>query len=211
MDREQFWALIQAARAATGGDCRAQAARLVAALGQHPVGEVLDYDRIEGQLMAESYRWDLWGAACLIGGGGCSDDGFDDFRGWLLGQGRANWQAALADPDSLAAHPQVRVRRPDQELADPLWCDDMLYLAYDSYRALTGQELTVEVAGMHPRPPELRQDWDFDNAAEMRHRCRVCKRDGMAGLVGWMDQSPPKAAACSRRVWPHASIALAGR
>jgi Protein of unknown function (DUF4240) len=80
MDREQFWALIQAARAATGGDCRAQAAHLVAALGQRPVGEVLDYDRIEGQLMAESYRWDLWGAAYLIGGGGCSDDGLDYFR-----------------------------------------------------------------------------------------------------------------------------------
>jgi hypothetical protein len=41
-------------------------------------------------------------------------------------------------------------------------------------------------------------------------RCRACKRDGTAGLVGWMDQSPPKAAPCSRRVWPHTSIALAG-
>jgi hypothetical protein len=90
----------------TGGACRAQAADLVAALGQRSVSEVLDYDRIHGQLMAESYRWELWGAAYLIGGGGCSDDGFDDFRGWLLGQGRATWQAALADPDSLADHPR---------------------------------------------------------------------------------------------------------
>src|SRR6266508_2275534 len=28
-------------------------------------------------------------------------------------------------------------------------------------------------------------------------------------LAGWVN-SPPKAAPCSRRVWPHASIALAG-
>jgi hypothetical protein len=80
MDREQFWALIEAARTATGGDCQAQAADLVAALGQRPVSEVLDYDRIHGQLMAESYHLDLWGAAYLINGG-CSDDGFDYFRG----------------------------------------------------------------------------------------------------------------------------------
>jgi hypothetical protein len=104
MDREQFWALIEAAKAATGGDCRAQTAQLVAALGQGLVEAILDWDRIHSELRVESYRWDLWGAASLINGG-CGDDGFDYFRGWLLGQGRAVWQAALADPDSLADHP----------------------------------------------------------------------------------------------------------
>jgi hypothetical protein len=94
MDGEQFWTLIEAAKAATGGDCRAQTAHLVAALGQRSVNEVLVWDRIHGELMAESYRWDLWGAASLINGG-CGDDGFDYFRGWLLGQGRAIWQVAL--------------------------------------------------------------------------------------------------------------------
>jgi hypothetical protein len=84
MDGEQFWTLIEAAKAATGGDCRAQTAHLVAALGQRSVNEVLVWDRIHGELMAESYRWDLWGAASLINGG-CGDDGFDYFRGWLLG------------------------------------------------------------------------------------------------------------------------------
>ena len=39
-------------------------------------------------------------------------------------------------------------------------------------------------------------------------RCREVKRDGTAGLVGWMGQAPPKAAPCSRRGWPHALIAL---
>jgi hypothetical protein len=119
MDREQFWALIEAARTATGGDCQAQTAQLVAALRQRPVVEVLDWDHIQDELWVESYRRDLWGAAYLINGG-CSDDGFDYFRGWLLGQGQAVWQAALAAPDSLADHPQVRVHRPQQDF--PLLC-----------------------------------------------------------------------------------------
>src|SRR5215207_3587658 len=46
MDREQFWALIEAAKMATGGDCRAQSAQLGAALRQGPVDEVLDWDRM---------------------------------------------------------------------------------------------------------------------------------------------------------------------
>jgi len=69
--------------------------------------------RIQRELLAESYRWDLWGAAHLLGGGGCSDNGFDDSRGWLLTQGRATWQGAFRDPDSLAAPPQVRGLPPD--------------------------------------------------------------------------------------------------
>jgi hypothetical protein len=171
MDREDFWALIETAKTATGSDCRAQAAQLVAALAERSVDEVLAWDRIYGKLMAESRSWELWGAAHLINGG-CGDDGFDYFRGWLLGQGRARWQAALADPDSLAAHPEVRGRRPLEERSGPLECDDMLYVAYDAYQAVTGQQLTVEVAGRHPRPrtPDLGQGWDFEDAAQMRPR-----------------------------------------
>lgn len=119
MDRQQFWALIEAAKAASGGDCTRQAAQLVAALRQRSPDDILAYHRVELELMAESYRWDLWGAAYLINGG-CSDDGFDYFRGWLLTQGRATWEAAVADPDSLAAHPQVRTRSRQGARADSL-------------------------------------------------------------------------------------------
>jgi hypothetical protein len=54
---------------------------------------------------------DQWGAAYLANGG-CSDDGFDYFRGWLIGQGRKVYETVLADPDSLAAHADGRDRRP---------------------------------------------------------------------------------------------------
>jgi hypothetical protein len=58
-------------------------------------------------------------------------------------------------------------------------------VAWRAYEALTGQELTVEVAGMRPRPPELGQDWDFDDAAEMRRRYpRLWAR------CGWDQPSP---------------------
>jgi Protein of unknown function (DUF4240) len=183
MDRGQFWALIEAAKAATGGDCRAQTAQLIAALREGSVDEVLAWDRIHDELMAESYGWDLWGAAYLINGG-CSDDGFDYFRGWLLSQGHAIWQAALADPDSLADHPEVRAYRPDQKFSLHLECEDILGVAYRAYEALTGQEYTVEVAGMRPRPPELGEDWDFDDAAEMRTRY-----PRLWALCGWEEAS----------------------
>jgi Protein of unknown function (DUF4240) len=191
MDREQFWTLIEAAKSATGGDCGAQAGRLVAALAGRSVDDVLAWNRIRRELLAESYGWELWGAAYLINGG-CGDDGFDYFRGWLLGQGRARWQAALAAPDSLADHPEVCVRRPLEGWgwSDPLECDDMLYVAYDAYQVLTSQELTVEVAGRQPRPrrPHLGERWDLEDAAQMRLRY-----PGLWVVCGWEEASsaPP--------------------
>ncbi|MFF5497583.1 DUF4240 domain-containing protein [Streptomyces aquilus] len=40
--------------------------------------------------------------------GGCSDDGFDYFRGWPIAQGREDFERATADPDALAELPAVR-------------------------------------------------------------------------------------------------------
>jgi Protein of unknown function (DUF4240) len=189
MDREQFWALIEAAKTSSGGDCQAQTAQLVAALRQGPVDEILDWDRIHAELRVESYRWDLWGAASLINGG-CSDDGFDYFRGWLLGQGRAIWEAALADPDSLADHPQVRVHRPYQDFYVYLECEHILGVAYEAYEALTGQEFTPEVPGRHPWPgfPDLGERWNFEDTAEMRARY-----PRLWAICGWDEASsaPP--------------------
>ena len=44
----------------------------------------------------------MWDAAGIMKEYGCSDDGFIDFRAWLIAQGREVYFAALADPDSLA-------------------------------------------------------------------------------------------------------------
>jgi hypothetical protein len=84
MDRAGFWAMVEAARPPGAGDCDCDqhAARLVAALAELPAAEILTHQHLHDELMAGSYRWDLWGAAHLLNFG-CSDDGFDYFRGWL--------------------------------------------------------------------------------------------------------------------------------
>lgn len=46
-------------------------------------------------------QYGLWDAASIMVEW-CSDDGFIDFRAWLIAQGREVYLAALKDPDSLA-------------------------------------------------------------------------------------------------------------
>ena len=101
MDRDGFWALIDASLAASGGDQDGQRIFLRDALAARSTEEIFAYDRECNARMAECYRADLWGAAYLIKGG-CSDDDFEYFRRWLISRGRRAFEAALADPDSLA-------------------------------------------------------------------------------------------------------------
>jgi hypothetical protein len=98
MTEDEFWDHIRATRRV---DPDAHVERLTARLAKLPPEECLDFTHLWGVVGNRAYRRDLWGAAYVINGG-CSDDGFDYFRDWLILQGRDVYEAAIADPDSLA-------------------------------------------------------------------------------------------------------------
>jgi len=105
MDIDAFWDIIEAARAHIGPG-RPFDEVLTSRLASLTRQDILAYQERFDQVHAAVYRWDLWAAAYLIGGG-CSDDSFIDFRAGLIAQGRQWYQKAVASPDSLADHPAV--------------------------------------------------------------------------------------------------------
>lgn len=155
MTREAFWKLIESARGS--GDVDESVEAVADAVRSLDPQEIVDFDRHLYELMAASYSWDIWGAAYLINGG-CSDDGFDYFRGWLILQGQGVFEQALRDPDSLA---DLEILEEDVE------CEDLLYVAYEAYEAATGKEIP---AASRADLPELGEDWDFDDDQEMKKR-----------------------------------------
>ncbi|MFE7097839.1 DUF4240 domain-containing protein [Streptomyces erythrochromogenes] len=162
MDKQTFWQLIEAAR--EGEDVVAQrAAELLAA---RPQAEIAAAQQVLWDLLAESYRSPLWAAAYMINGG-CSDDGFDYFRGWLLTQGRAVFDAALADPDSLAEHPAVREAAAE---GLELWDEEALSIAWSAYKSATGRELPADSFTISYPPLDPSWDFDFDDTAELSTR-----------------------------------------
>ncbi|WP_371549225.1 DUF4240 domain-containing protein [Streptomyces sp. NBC_00554] len=103
MDTEAFWYVLDAAKE---GD-----EPLGVAVSDHlstlPAEEILAFERRFSRLRDAVFRWDVWAAAYLIGGG-CSDDRFSDFTAGLVALGREWYERAAACPDSLAEHPAVR-------------------------------------------------------------------------------------------------------
>ncbi len=100
MNQDSFWTLIDHAKK--------QAAPnewLMEQLADRGPEQAKTFDTIARVYMDLAYQYGLWTAASVMGRNGCSDDGFVDFRQWLVAQGKDVYLAALKDPDSLADAP----------------------------------------------------------------------------------------------------------
>ena len=139
MDKTQFWQLIKDAHAKSGGECEAQAATLKSSLSLLPAEELIEFEHIFTEYRNAAYRWDVWGAAYLINGGG-SDDGFEYFRWWLIGQGQTIFEAALTEPDDLADLLTSDIEWGDAQLE----CESIAYVAMEVYEEKAGHEMPTE-------------------------------------------------------------------
>jgi hypothetical protein len=101
MDEDGFWKIVQIANDGSGGDMDRKCSALRQQIAALQKDEALGFAQQFDAMMDKAYNWPLWGAAYVINGG-CSDDSFADFRASLISRGRAAFERALSDPDSLA-------------------------------------------------------------------------------------------------------------
>jgi len=133
MDVETFWKLIDTTREASGGDNTKHADLLVTALVPLSLDEIFSFEAILDDLMDSAYDAALWDAAYIIGCG-CGDDGFWDFRAWLIAQGKEVYERALANPESLVD--MIDVDEDAQEGA-------LIYVVMSAYEQKMGEEMPI--------------------------------------------------------------------
>ena len=103
MDKEQFWNIVNEVHSST--DPRNQKEVLAALrnrLRNLPSEEILEWKQIFSFYQDAARRNDLWAASAAMGAHS-SDDGFMDFRSWLISQGHDVYMSALEDPESLVS------------------------------------------------------------------------------------------------------------
>jgi hypothetical protein len=85
---DRWWYLVDRARREAGdAEPEDRAARLSDWLSHLEVDDIVAFDRFFLERVKQAYRTDLWEIAYIMNGG-CSDDGFDYFLGWLVSEGR---------------------------------------------------------------------------------------------------------------------------
>ncbi|WP_320777564.1 DUF4240 domain-containing protein [Streptomyces sp. CRN 30] len=163
MDETEFWELVDSAREAAEGDPEEHADLLVERLVQLDPEAVLDFARHFEWRYNRAYTWELWGAAAVLLGG-ASDDAFDFFRCWLIGQGREVFEGAVHDPDALAD----LLDDFDEEIDGD--GEELGYAADEAYEQLTGTiapDLGVPPAA--PEPAGAPLDFEDDTALAERY------------------------------------------
>jgi len=75
---------------------------LIGRLSELRTDELVSFGIRYQEYMDAAFDMRLWAAGFVICGG-CSNDGFTDFRAWLIARGMAVYHNALIDPDSLVS------------------------------------------------------------------------------------------------------------
>ena len=125
-------------------------------LSQLPESEIVDFSNHFHDCLNRSNDGCLWVAASVMMGG-CGDDSFVYFRGWLIAQGRRIFEAVLADPDSMAELECIPHDRRSARLEEMLGVD-----AY-AYRRRTGAD-DIEI--LRSRPLHETRNRDFLRLSE---------------------------------------------
>jgi hypothetical protein len=99
MDEQNFWDIIRRVKEESHHYID-RPGRLQTRLLTYPVEAIEKFDGFFQEKMDKSYAWNLWALAYLAFGG-CSDDGFGDFRAWLISEGQNVFESVLADPNSI--------------------------------------------------------------------------------------------------------------
>lgn len=157
MDEATFWAIIDSVKGS--GDEATHSHRLASKLEALSNDQLVQFYVCYQATMDRANLGDLWAAGVLLNGGYGSDDGFEYFRNWLIGQGSSVYRLAISTPDTLAT---VDVKFQDgQPIAE--W-ESFGHIASDVFNNRTGGSID-QVAEPLLNKSKLTETQPFDWSA----------------------------------------------
>lgn len=169
MNEDQFWAIVQKAVDEAGDDEDEYLEVVMHELSKLSLKEMVGFRLRTDKLLYDSYTSEMWCAGYLMNGG-CSDDGFEYFRLWVISRGRKVYEAALANPDNLIDYiaEDAEVDFFDFEL---FW-----YAAIDAFEEATEADLYdyIDDDNFTTREgnyPNFEFNWDEEDPESMKKLC----------------------------------------
>jgi len=132
MEEDLFWRIIQTTKDNSGGDFGEQQNELAKELRKLAPGDIVLFGNRFRYFRGLANTWELWGAIYIIHGG-CSDDSFNDFREWVIGQGKDFYYKTIKDPESLAEY--------DTDAMDEMEWEGLGYVPSTVFKELTRQDM----------------------------------------------------------------------
>lgn len=169
MNEDQFWAIVQKAVDEAGDDEDEYLEVVMHELSKLSLKEMVGFRLRTDKLLYDSYTSEMWCAGYLMNGG-CSDDGFEYFRLWVISRGRKVYEAALANPDNLIDYIAEDAEEDFFEF-ELFW-----YAAIDAFEEATEADLYdyIDDDNFTTREgnyPNFEFNWDEEDPESMKKLC----------------------------------------
>ena len=166
MNEEAYWAIIDSSLKTTRNQ-EEQGQFLLSMMKELTPQEMIGFYLRTCHLLNEAYTPEMWCAGHIMNTR-CSDDGFEDFRYWVISRGKEVYYNATADPDTLVNEYTEGREVYEFELFG--------YVAMEAFEDTTGEELldTIEDSGGFEVPfLPIEFNWKPDDPGSM---IKICPR-----------------------------------
>lgn len=167
LDENTFWTIIDKSLKNTDNQ-QSQEAFLIKEIENLTPKEIIGFRLRTDKLLYDSYNSKMWCAGYIMNGG-CSDDGFEYFRNWVISRGKDIYNKAKENPDTLISQKE----NGEDEMFE---FEGFWYVALKAFKNKTGKNLYdfIDYDNFKTREgnyPQFEFDWEEDNPESMKKLC----------------------------------------
>ena len=166
LDEDKFWLIIDNSLKKSSNQ-EEQEKILVEEIEQLSPKEMIGFRLRTDKLLYDTYNSEIWCAGYIMNGG-CSDDGFEYFRCWLISRGKNTYYKIKSNPDYLVNETNESIEFYDFE---SFW-----YVALTAFKTKTGKELYDYIdydkfKTNEGNYPKFKFTWEENNPESMKKIC----------------------------------------
>lgn len=168
LDEDLYWSIIEKSLKGTSNQDE-QERFLIEEIYKLTPKQIIGFRLRTDKLLYDTYNSEMWCAGYIMNQG-CSDDGFEYFRTWIISRGRQVYYDAKANPDSLIREVGASIDLYDFE---SFW-----YVALEAFQRKTGKDLydyidEVNFTTKEGQYPQFEFSWKDEDPESMK---RICPR-----------------------------------
>lgn len=130
LDEDLYWTIIdKSLKNARNQDDQEQ--YLISEIGNLTPKQIIGFRLRTDKLLYDTYNSNMWYAGYILNSG-CSDDGFEYFRNWVISRGKTTYYNAKQNPDNLISEVNSELEMYDFE---SFW-----YVTLEAFKQKTGKK-----------------------------------------------------------------------
>jgi hypothetical protein len=166
LDENLYWSIIEKSLKSTS-DQEAQEQFLIKEIRNLTPKQMIGFRLRTDKLLYDTYNSEMWCAGYIMNGG-CSDDGFEYFRNWVISRGKETYYNAKQNPDTLINHV---IEGEDYYDFESFW-----YVALEAFQQKTGKDLYDYIdydnfKTCEGNYPNFQFNWEEENPESMKKIC----------------------------------------